>query len=212
MSGLIIRKLIVDEHNELFDAQGMKYLEFKSDFHAIRKYCTQILKDCPEEFREEMLLEQQLSELIKNGIKHGNKCDPRKKIKVWYDLRKRARFIVEDEGSGFTSLDAWNDFYRRRQEALFYQDYDLFLSLASYRGKDSDEQDGGNSLIAALEYWNGGMIYNEARNKVGVVRWFYNGSGRNPEKDSGHKHTGANNPERGRAVIFSETWPAAAYF
>ena len=183
MNRFIIRKLIVDEHNELFDAQGMKFLELKSDFRAIRKYCTRILKDCPLEFKEGNLLEQQLSELLKNGIKHGNKCDSAKKIRIWYDLRKRVRFIVEDEGSGFTHLDAWNEFYRKRQKALFAQDFDLFLSLASYRGPDSDEQDGGNSLIAALEFWNGGMIYNEARNKVGVVRWSYGGSGRNQGKE-----------------------------
>jgi hypothetical protein len=178
MNKLIIRKLIVDENNELFDAQGMKYIEFKSDFYAIRKYCAMILEECSDKFKEGNLLEQQLSELLKNGIKHGNKCDQSKKIKVWYDLRKRARFIVEDEGVGFTCLDAWNDFYRKRQEAMFAQDFDLFLSLASYRGPESDEQDGGNSLIAALDFWNGGMIYNEARNKIGVVRWFYGGSGR----------------------------------
>ena len=178
MNKPIIRKLIVDEYNELFDAQGMKYIEFKSVFVNIRKYCAVILKDCPEKFMEGNLLEQQLSELLKNGIKHGNKCEPGKKIRVWYDLRKRARFIVEDEGNGFNCLESWNDFYRKRQEALFVQDYDLFLSLANYRGPDSDEQDGGNSLIAALEFWNGGMIYNEAKNKVGVVRWFYSKSGK----------------------------------
>ena len=178
MNRYITRKLIVDEHNEIFDAQGMKYIEFESCLLSIRKICTLILKECPEAFLEENLLEQQLSELIKNGIKHGNKCDPKKKVKVWYDLRKRARFIVEDEGEGFVCLDAWNEFYHKRQEALCDQNFDLFLSLASYLGPDSDETDGGNSLIAALEFWNGGMIYNEARNKVGVVRWFHGGSGR----------------------------------
>ena len=176
MKQLIIRKLIVDEYNELFDAQGMKYREFSSDFSAIRKYCALVLKDCPEEFKEGNLLEQQLSEIVKNGIKHGNRCDPAKKLKVWYDLRKRARFIVEDEGEGFTCLDMWNEFFRKRQEALYYEDFDRFLELASFRGPHSDDEDGGNSLIAALEFWNGGMIYNEAKNKVGVVRWFQGGS------------------------------------
>jgi len=178
MNKPIIRKLIVDEYNEIFDAQGMKYIEFKSEIKNIRKYCAIVLKDCPEEYKEENLLEQQLSELLKNGIKHGNKCKPNKKIRVWFDLRKRARFIIEDEGNGFTCLESWNNFYRKRQEALFAQDFDMLLSLASFQGPDSDEQDGGNSLIAALEFWNGGMIYNEAKNKVGVVRWFYNISGK----------------------------------
>jgi serine/threonine-protein kinase RsbW len=177
MKRLIIRKLIVDDRNELFDAQGMKYKEFPSDFSQIRDYAAAILADCPEAFREGNLLEQQLSEIIKNGVKHGNRCDPAKKLRVWYDLRKRVRFIVEDEGEGFRELDAWNEFYRKRQTALFNEDFDAFLSLASYIGPRSDEDDGGNSLVAALEYWNGGIIYNAARNKVGVVRWFSGGSG-----------------------------------
>jgi len=171
---LIIRKLIVDDRNELFDAQGMKYVEYPSDLAKVRDYACEVLTGCPEHFREGNLLEQQLSELIKNGIKHGNGSNPEKKIRIWYDLRHRVRFIVEDDGEGFTDLGVWNEFFRKRQIALFDQDFDAFLDLASYRGPHSDESDGGNSLIAALEYWNGGMIYNGRKNKVGVVRW-YNG-------------------------------------
>jgi hypothetical protein len=173
---LIIRKLIVDERNELFDAQGMRYAEFPSDFSRIREYAATVLAECPPRFLEDGLLEQQLSEIIKNGVKHGNRSLPGKRLKVWYDLRKRARFIVEDEGEGFAELDEWNVFFRRRQEALHREDFDAFLALASWRGPRSTEDDGGNSLIAALEYWNGGMIFNDGRNKVGVVRWFSGGS------------------------------------
>lgn len=169
---LVIRKLIVDERNELFDAQGMKYVEFASEYEKIRDYAVWVLREAPEEFREGKLLEQQLSEIIKNGIKHGNRSDPHRKIRIWYDLRKRARFIVEDEGDGFSELDKWNEFFRERQTALYNQDFMRFMNLASYRGPRSTDEDGGNSLIAALEYWNGGMIYNAKRNKVGVVRWF----------------------------------------
>ena len=176
MKRFIARKLIVDERNELFYAQGMRYVEFPSDFSRIREFTSLVLAECPESFREGNLLEQQLSEIIKNGIKHGNRNDPLKRLRVWYDLRKRARFIVEDEGEGFIELDQWNEFFQERQKALFDEDFDAFLSLASYRGPKSDETDGGNSLIAALEYWNGGMIFNEARNKVGVVRWYARGS------------------------------------
>jgi serine/threonine-protein kinase RsbW len=173
---LVVRKLIVDDLNPLFDAQGMKYVEYPSDFSMIRKYTSEVLVGCPEQFREGNLLDQQLSEIIKNGIKHGNRCDPSKKIKVWYDLRKRVRFIVEDEGAGFERLDEWNVFLAKRQNALYNNDFETFLNLASYRGPESDESDGGNSLIAALEYWNGGMIFSGKRNKVGVVRWFAGGS------------------------------------
>ena len=142
----------------------------------IREFTAQVLADCPIAFKEGNLLEQQLSEIIKNGIKHGNRNDSSKRLRVWYDLRKRARFIVEDEGQGFIRLDDWNEFFRKRQTALYKEDFDAFLALASYRGPESDDEDGGNSLIAALEYWNGGMIFNDAKNKVGVVRWFASGS------------------------------------
>lgn len=176
MKQFIIRKLIVDEYNEIFDAQGMQYIEFPSVYEKIRIYTAQILNTCPDHFREGNLLEQQLSEIIKNGIKHGNKKNPEKKLKVWFDFRKRVRFIVEDEGEGFKELEAWNEFYKKRQEALFSEDFNSFLELAAYKGINSTADDGGNSLIAALEYWNGGMIFNNKKNKVGVVRWYTNGS------------------------------------
>lgn len=172
----IPKKLIVDDQNELFDARGMQYVSFPSDYSRIHEYTAYILTHAPELFREGNLLHQQLSEIIKNGIKHGNKCDPEKEIRIWYDLRKRVRIIVEDEGEGFVRLDEWNSFFYRRQLALYNEDFDTFLELASYRGPESTEEDGGNSLIAALEYWNGGMIYSADRRKVGVVRWYTGGS------------------------------------
>ncbi len=190
MGRLIVRKLIVDERNELFDAQGMRYIEFASDFGRIRDYAAEVLRDCPEAFREGNLLEQQLSEIIKNGIKHGNRRDPAKRLRVWFDFRKRVRFIVEDEGEGFADLEAWNEYYRKRQEALHAEDFDTFLAMASYRGPNSDDTDGGNSLVAALEYWNGGMIYNNARNKVGVVRWYTGGSEEAPRPGTKRSRSG----------------------
>lgn len=172
MSMFIARKLIVDDGNELFNAQGMKYVEYPSDLSKVRQYAVEILRDCPPMFLEESMLEMQLSELLKNAIKHGNGCDLAKNVRVWYDLRNRVRFIVEDEGQGFQNIEDWNEFFRLRQKALYEQDFDAFLALASYRGPHSDETDGGNSLITALEYWNGGIIYNGRKNKVGVIRWF----------------------------------------
>ena len=172
MSIFIARKLIVDDGNELFSAQGMKYVEYPSDLSKVREYATEILRDCPPMFLEENLLEMQLSELIKNAVKHGNHCDLSKTVRVWYDLRNRVRFIVEDEGEGFTRIEEWNEFFVKRQKALYEQDFDTFLQLANYRGPNSDETDGGNSLITALEYWNGGIVYNGKKNKVGVIRWF----------------------------------------
>lgn len=172
----IYRKLIVDDQNELFDARGMQHREFPSDLGRVREFAQEILKTCPGEFREGNLLEQQCSELIKNGIKHGNHGDPSKNLEVWFDFRRRVRFIVQDQGAGFQNLEAWNEFFFQRQKALEDQRFDDFLGLASYRGPHSDESDGGNSLIAALEYWNGGMIYDASRTKVGVIRWYTGGS------------------------------------
>jgi serine/threonine-protein kinase RsbW len=172
----ICRKLIVDDGHELFDANGMSYAEFPSDYARVRDIAREVLVSCPPSFREHNVLEQQLSELVKNAVKHGNRGDTAKRVRIWHDFRKRVRFIVEDEGSGFKDLDLWNAFYRKRQKALFDRDFDLFLELATYRGPQSTSEDGGNSLIAALEYWNGGMIYNARRNKVGVVRWYPGGS------------------------------------
>ncbi|MBL8992570.1 MAG: ATP-binding protein, partial [Spirochaetia bacterium] len=36
----------------------------------------------------------------------------------------------------------------------------------------STEDDGGNSLFAAVEYWNLGMIYSAKKNKVCAMRKF----------------------------------------
>ena len=179
---IIVRKLIVDEFNEIFDARGMKYKEYPSYFDRIRDYTKDILKEAPDEFLEGSLLEQQLSEIIKNGIKHGNKCDPRKMLRVWYDLRTKVRFIVEDEGAGFKNLEDWNEFYRKRQTALFNNQFDKFLELAGYRHKNSDADDGGNSLVAAMEYWNGGIVYNKKKCKIGVIRWFASSSASRAEQ------------------------------
>jgi hypothetical protein len=143
----------------------------------VRDIAREVLSSCPPAFKEKFLLEQQFSELVKNAIKHGNRKDPTKLVRIWFDFRKRVRFIVEDEGQGFRELETWNEFYRSRQKALYDRDFDRFVELAAYRGPGSGPEDGGNSLIAALEYWNGGMIYNEKRNKVGVVRWYPGGSG-----------------------------------
>lgn len=53
--------------------------------------------------------------------------------------------------------------------------------LARHRGEEAGDllafshADGDNGLIAALEFWNGGMIYNRKKNMIGVVRWYKHG-------------------------------------
>ena len=165
-------QMLIDENHILFNTHGMYYKEFPSDLRQVRFYTVFIVQRAPERFKEVNLLEQQLSEIIKNAIKHGNKCDPNKKVKVWYDFNKRAKIIVEDEGEGFQDLEQWCTFNDERNKCFAEHDFENMEKYVSYRTKNSDENDGGNALFAALEYWNGGMVWNAKKNKVVVVRFF----------------------------------------
>ena len=95
----------------------MLHKEFPSDFRQIRYFTLLIVQSAPPDIKEINLLEQQISEIIKNAVKHGNKCDPEKMVRVWYDFSpEHAHLIVEDEGPGFQDLERWNEFNHRRQE------------------------------------------------------------------------------------------------
>ncbi len=170
-----IRKLIVDENSPYFNTDGMKYREFPSIFKQIRNYATIVAFDAPEEFRLGNLLEQQISELIKNAVVHGNKKDPKKKVRVWWEFnkeKKMARVIVEDEGEGFKNLEDWNRFQEQRMKCFLEGRFDEMMKYLSYRTPESTELDGGNALFAAVEFWNGGMIYNNKKNKVVAVKFY----------------------------------------
>ena len=121
-----IKQLARDDGHVLFNTHGMYYKEFPSDFSKVRAYTSYIVQYAPDLYKEVNLLEQQISELIKNGIEHGNKLDPSKKIKVWFDFSKRAKVIVEDEGKGFNNLDNWNQFALNRTICLVSQDFEHF--------------------------------------------------------------------------------------
>jgi hypothetical protein len=127
----------------------------------------------PPDIKEINLLEQQISEIIKNAVKHGNKCDPEKKVRVWFSFSpEHAHLIVEDEGEGFQDLERWNDFNRKRQSALEGNDFEALSDFVSFRGEKADDNDGGNALFAALEYWNGGFVFNSRRNCVSMLKNF----------------------------------------
>ena len=81
-----IKDIIVDEKSPLFDKKGMFYKEFPSDFRQIRYFTLLIVQKAPPEIKEINLLEQQVSEILKNAIKHGNGCDVNKKVKVWFSF------------------------------------------------------------------------------------------------------------------------------
>jgi serine/threonine-protein kinase RsbW len=166
-----IKELRSDGSDPLFDKTNMLFKEFPSDFRQIRYFTLLIVQSAPLEIKEINLLEQQISEIIKNAVKHGNECDLNKKVKVWYSFSSNhAHLIVEDEGSGFKDLEKWNDFNKKRLECLYQQDFEHLGSYVSFRTNKSDEQDGGNALFAALEYWNGGFVYNDKRNGVAMLK------------------------------------------
>ncbi|MDR1373927.1 MAG: ATP-binding protein [Treponema sp.] len=163
----------VNGASPLFDRSNMHYREFPSDYKYIRRYTTLIIRSAPSKIKEFNLLEQQISEIIKNAIKHGNKNDPSKKVKVWYLFNPHvARVVVEDEGEGFKDLEKWNEFNRKRLEYINNQDLGMLLNYISFHTALSGDVEGGNALFAAVEYWNAGFIFNEKRNAVAMKKIF----------------------------------------
>jgi hypothetical protein len=168
-----IKTIRVDQNSPLFDRTGMLYKEFPSDYRQIRYFTLLIVQSAPLEIKEINLLEQQISEVIKNAVKHGNECKVEKKTRVWYSFDStHAHLIVEDEGQGFKDMEKWNDFNRKRLEILSAQDFERLAEYVSFRTLRSDDNDGGNALFAALEYWDGGFVFNDARNAVGMLKLF----------------------------------------
>lgn len=167
------KEIKVDGNSPLFETNNMLYKEFPSDYRQIRYFTLLIVQSAPPEIKELNLLEQQISEIIKNAVKHGNRSDSAKKVKVWYYFSPdEARLIVQDEGEGFKDLEKWNDFNRKRLECLHEQNYEQLADFVSFRTDRSDDYDGGNALFAALEYWNDGFVYNQARNGVAMKKTF----------------------------------------
>lgn len=168
-----INEIRVDENSPLFEKTNLFYKEFPSDYRQIRYFTLLIVQSAPLEIKEINLLEQQISEIIKNAVKHGNHCDPAKKVRVWYEFDpNHAHLIVQDEGEGFKDLEKWNEFNRKRLEKLSEQDFEGLADFVSFRTAASDDNDGGNALFAALEYWNGGYVYNTRRNAVAMLKTY----------------------------------------
>lgn len=166
-----LKLLRSDDNDPLFDKTNMLKKEFPSDFRQIRYFTLLIVQAAPMEIKDTNLLEQQISEIIKNAVKHGNKCDINKKVTVWYSFSPtHAHIIVQDEGEGFQDLEKWNEFNKNRAKALYEQNFEELSQYASYHTQTSDQQDGGNALFAALEYWDGGFVYNGKKNAVAMLK------------------------------------------
>jgi len=167
------KMILQDDQHPLFSRDNMFSKEFPSDFRRIRYFTLMIVQKAPPEIKEINLLEQQISEIIKNAVKHGNKSDPEKTIRVWYTFStEEAKIIVEDEGDGFQNIDKWNSFNSNRQDCLSKEDYIKLADYVSYRTEKSDDNDGGNAMFAAVEYWNEGVVFSTKGNTVAVGKKF----------------------------------------
>jgi serine/threonine-protein kinase RsbW len=168
-----IRQILVDERSPLFDTRGMYHKAFILDLSQVRRLANLIAQRAPTHLRDINILEQQISELLKNAVRHGNRNDPGKSVQVWFLFTdSSARLIVEDEGSGFQTIEEWNDFYRQKIEAYRRKEFDRLMEFLSYRTENSTEHDGGNAMMAAVEYWNDGVVFNDRRNRVAAMRSF----------------------------------------
>ena len=165
--------LIVDSDHRLHRTERMYHKTFYIDFAQIRRLSNLISQKAPPEIQEINMLEQQISEIIKNAVKHGNRGDKSKAIRIWFSFSAtHAHLIVEDEGDGFRELERWNEFYRKKLECYEKQDFEEMMNYLTFRTKESDEHDGGNAMFAAVEYWNDGVVFNEARNRVAVRKTY----------------------------------------
>ena len=168
-----MEEILIDDNSPLFNKEGLEYKEFPSDYAKIRFFTVLLVSQAPSSIKEANILEQQVSELVRNGIIHGNKYDPQKIIKTWYSFsNKEARLIVEDQGEGFKEIKEWNDFNSKRLECLQKQDFKQLENYVSFHSKNSSDNDGGNALFAALEYWNAGLVFNAKGNTVAAKKIF----------------------------------------
>ena len=167
------KEILIDGKHPLFDKSGMFYKEFPSDYRQVRFFSMLIVQKAPAEIKEINLLEQQISELIKNAVRHGNKKDPDKKVRVWASFSTgHAHLIVEDEGEGFQQIEEWNQFNNKRNECFESHNFEELENYFSYRTPNSTEDDGGNALFAAVEYWDGGVVFNDKKNAIAVYKSF----------------------------------------
>jgi serine/threonine-protein kinase RsbW len=168
-----IKQLVADGSSPLFEKRGMYYKEFNIDLSQVRRLSNLIAQRAPAHLRDINILEQQISELIKNAVKHGNKNDKEKSVKIWFLFSdETARMIVEDQGDGFQDLEKWNEFYRKKIECYRNQDFEKMMDYLTFRTERSTEEDGGNAMMAAVEYWNAGVVFNDTRNAIAVMRSF----------------------------------------
>jgi len=166
-----LQGIIQADAHPLFDKKGMYRRDIHSDLKEVHYISRIIVRKAPSGIHETDLLEKRISEILKNAVGPGNGNDPNKKVKIWYAFdEKTARLIVEDEGEGFREVEHWNQFYRKRIEAFESQDLKEMMKHLSYRSRVNAEDDFGNALLDAVDFWNGGIVFNQRGNAVAVKR------------------------------------------
>lgn len=84
---------------------GKKEIVFQSESGRIREASSRVLKDLEALGLSESLefeIKLCIEEAVRNAIVHGNKSDPRKKVRFSYEIDQDAINIeIEDEGAGF---------------------------------------------------------------------------------------------------------------
>lgn len=170
----VVKQIKVDSSHPLHNTEGMTHKKFNIGLGDVRRLSSLIAQKAPLEFQEYSIFEQQISELIKNAVKHGNNCDKNKSLNLWYSFSAAsAHLIVKDEGPGFKDVEKWNQFYQKKIEYYRKKDFEKMMDYLQFRTQNSDENDGGNALFAAIEYWNQGLIFSDEKNCVAVKRIFY---------------------------------------
>ncbi|MFW5729935.1 MAG: anti-sigma factor antagonist, partial [Spirochaetota bacterium] len=97
-----IKQIRVDGDDPLFDTTNMYHKTFNIDLSQVRRLSNLIAQKAPKHVQEINILEQQISEIVKNAVRHGNKNDKNKSLKIWFAFSDdEARLVVEDEGEGF---------------------------------------------------------------------------------------------------------------
>ena len=80
-------------------------VEFASSLDRARQIETDILDQCEKNrFNEDDIfaIKLALEEALVNAVKHGNKMDPAKMVRVQYHVTKlRVDIVIEDQGPGF---------------------------------------------------------------------------------------------------------------
>jgi len=166
-----IEKIIIDDTSPLLNTQGMFYKEFQSDIRLLRYYTSVILQKVPTGVKGMNFLDKQVSDLLKNAIKHGNRFDKNKKVKVHFAFsEEEAHLIIEDQGTGFQEIERWNDFYKKRCECYINPNQEEMEKYMCFHSSVSDQEDQGMSLFEAIKYWNGGIAFNSKCNTIAVLK------------------------------------------